>query len=192
MKGRDGLDPLQRRKKMTTKNIVSFTFNQTIKNLSEFTKTLKEKLNERCCTVPPRRRDYDLKMVLVDWNIKCPLLRDAVTLLSQINEKQENMEDLHKACMYLRFCSKRNRRIKSDEMPEDFKEFLIYFEPQINPWDLVEDWELPYHQGRALEYISQSLFAYGRARGDILGKAEDLLDHYIKMLKKKQRERNKK
>ena len=52
---------------------------------------------------------------------------------------------------------------------------------------LIEDWDLPYHQGRALEYIYQSLFEYGEKRHKFLNEMEDILCRRLAMIKNKKK-----
>lgn len=171
----------QHRRKKMTQNTTSITLNQTISSLSKTVKFFKDKFYHAPQT--QRKRTYDLATVLADWEIESPLMVDVLKHISNTSEGQEKIADVRDAHGYLFLYLLRSKKgIEFDELVGGIR---LHPKPHISAQALIEDWRLAYHQGRALDYIYQSLFEHGQKHCDSLKKAEDILYDRLAMLKKK-------
>ncbi len=170
---------------MTTKNLANFTFNQTVKILNE----IRKKLKEKCCAVPQRKPAYDLKVILADWEIypDSPLV-DILRQIFHTGGGQEHFEDVERIrdSLLLHICL-------NEEIFELEEDIGYNVNPpshsQISVQEVIADWNLSYHQGRALEYIYQSLFEYGDKQYDTLHEAAKILFHGVMLLRKKDKQK---
>lgn len=90
--------------------------------------------------------------------------------------------------------------VKCEELitPKDYaKNWKMINHPQhychgnIETIDLIEDWNLNYHIGNCIKYISRAGKKQGASELTDMCKARWYLDRYIEFLKKKNNEKNK-
>ena len=110
-------------------------------------------------------------------------MADVLKHISRTSERQEKMRDVRDARGYLFLYLLRAK--KGIEFEELVGGIGLHPKPRINARAIIEDWRVPYHQGRALEYIYQSLFEHGQKHCDSLEEAENILIHRLRMLEKK-------